>query len=541
MYKCEKCGTNLNDDCVVIWKCSECGKAFKVNFSKLQKIQEAKKQKPDRHLIKCSSCGSILDDGNEEIVCKCSSCGNVLGGNLVYFVDDDSTNNTEIDPSNSCPDLIECPECGKKILSDSRICSYCGYPFEMQASAGCAKRKKSIIEVWKMPKFILIVVVAILAVIILSIVIKIFTKFEYENGVITKLSASTEESGCGSKQDETVGKYKSEARYYYEQVNGIIAELNVIEEIDDNIESLEDKFFSATLSNVLFRSSCLENLISVNQYYNGLEISIEQMERLYNSISQNEEIEKIKENIDKIDAKCNDLKMLLEDATEYDPDFTDKYISCIDDITEQMNILYSYVKNEKSAVHAIEANNEYQEQLDEIEQMILGEKQKQQEDELSIKGHMNNPILEGESININFLNYAQRETAQDAPDTVNCNITFKSYDKEMNVVCLNFEIISSETNIAVNVGGGILYNSSLVYILVDENLATTFVDYDAVYGKEIWNTYINAYAGGNVDCNVNVKDSCYLQINYAPATEENRKSSSEKNRWTEEVIWFKLK
>lgn len=148
MCKCEKCGTNLNDDCVAIWKCSECGKAFKVNFSKLQKIQEAKKQKPDRHLIKCSSCGSILDDGNEEIVCKCSSCGNVIGGNLVCFVGDDSTNNTEIDPSNSCPDLIECPECGKEILSDSRICSYCGYQLwkieEKEDSIKCPECKKDI-------------------------------------------------------------------------------------------------------------------------------------------------------------------------------------------------------------------------------------------------------------------------------------------------------------------------------------------------------------------------------------------------------------
>ena len=131
MDKCEKCGMYLNDDCIVVWKCPECGKAFKVRFSKLQQIQEWKRKNVGKHLIKCSSCGIILDDGNEKIVCKCSSCGNVLGGNLAYFSgEDDRTNKAEIEPNNSYPDMTECPECGKKILKDSKLCSYCGYPLE---------------------------------------------------------------------------------------------------------------------------------------------------------------------------------------------------------------------------------------------------------------------------------------------------------------------------------------------------------------------------------------------------------------------------
>lgn len=129
MYKCEKCGMNLNDDCIAVWKCSECNKAYKVSFSKLYKIQEAKKQKQGQYLIKCSSCGNVLDDGNEKIVCKCSSCGNVSGGNLAYFVSNENeTNNDEVFNTSSYYDMIECPECKKKILNDSKICSYCGYP-----------------------------------------------------------------------------------------------------------------------------------------------------------------------------------------------------------------------------------------------------------------------------------------------------------------------------------------------------------------------------------------------------------------------------
>ena len=75
--KCPKCGMNLNDDCIFVWKCPECGKAFKINFSKLEQVQEWKRNNVGNHLIKCSSCGYALDDGNEHITCKCSSCGNV--------------------------------------------------------------------------------------------------------------------------------------------------------------------------------------------------------------------------------------------------------------------------------------------------------------------------------------------------------------------------------------------------------------------------------------------------------------------------------
>ena len=31
--------------CIAVWKCPECGKAFKVDFSELHKMQEVKKQR----------------------------------------------------------------------------------------------------------------------------------------------------------------------------------------------------------------------------------------------------------------------------------------------------------------------------------------------------------------------------------------------------------------------------------------------------------------------------------------------------------------
>lgn len=251
MNKCEKCGTNFNDDCVVVWKCSECGKAFKISYSKLQRMQEWKNKNIGKHLLKCTDCGSVLDDGNEKIVCKCSSCGNVNDGNLAYFVSDDNTNNAEIDSSNFYPDLIECPECGKKILSDSKICSYCGFQLgeieENEGSIKCPECNKEILKdvdecpfcgypmktrkgigLWsknngrsfkKNVKRISVIIFGIIAIIILSLVIKSCAEceHEYDLGVITKPSTCTEEgektytcSLCGETKVENVPVIKHE-------------------------------------------------------------------------------------------------------------------------------------------------------------------------------------------------------------------------------------------------------------------------------------------------------------------------------------------
>ena len=50
-------------------------------------------------------------------------------------------------------------------------------------------------------------------------------------------------AGCGSEQNEAIEAYKSEARYYYEQVDAILENLNVIEEMDNSMNNIEDGFF----------------------------------------------------------------------------------------------------------------------------------------------------------------------------------------------------------------------------------------------------------------------------------------------------------
>lgn len=260
------------------------------------------------------------------------------------------------------------------------------------------------------------------------------------------------------EQNDIIGRYKSEARYYYEQVNSIITELNVIEEVDNSIENIEDNFFSDTLCNATFRTVCLENLTFVNQYYNALDICSEQMESLYDSVSQNEEINEIHDIVVEMDTQCNDLKKLLEESMVYDSDFKEEYNNYVNEITNKMSILFSFVEDAESAVHSIETNNEYQEELEEVEQIITDEMERE---ELLPNRDVNNPILEGEVINIKFLD-SSGENASGDPYTVDCNITFKSYDKENQTVCLNFEIISSEQSSAVHVGNIISDTSSVL-------------------------------------------------------------------------------
>lgn len=105
MEKCSKCESAISDNDVMAWKCMECGKAFKVNLSKLKKLQVLK-NKPEntgKMLLKCSACGNGIDNGDEKIACKCSTCGNVMIGKLRDFAGVDESINLE----NTYPNYIQ--------------------------------------------------------------------------------------------------------------------------------------------------------------------------------------------------------------------------------------------------------------------------------------------------------------------------------------------------------------------------------------------------------------------------------------------------
>lgn len=105
MEKCSKCGSIISDNDPIAWKCTECGNAFKVNLSKLKKLQ-ALKNNPEnagKMLLKCPTCGNGIDNGNEKIACKCSTCGNITMGKLRDFAGGDTSINLE----NTSPNYIQ--------------------------------------------------------------------------------------------------------------------------------------------------------------------------------------------------------------------------------------------------------------------------------------------------------------------------------------------------------------------------------------------------------------------------------------------------
>lgn len=91
MNHCTNCGATIADDDLIIWKCSECGKKYKIKISKIRKMQLLK-DKPEnagKFILKCRECGIEMDTGNEKMFYKCKKCGEVLKGNLEYFASED--------------------------------------------------------------------------------------------------------------------------------------------------------------------------------------------------------------------------------------------------------------------------------------------------------------------------------------------------------------------------------------------------------------------------------------------------------------------
>lgn len=119
MIKCEKCGMNLADNCIIVWECPSCGKEFKVSLEKLCETQEQRHKTIGENILKCSDCGHALDDGNEKITCKCSNCGNVIVGNLEYVVGENFsfTHST----GNVRSDFIKCPGIREGLSGSRRL------------------------------------------------------------------------------------------------------------------------------------------------------------------------------------------------------------------------------------------------------------------------------------------------------------------------------------------------------------------------------------------------------------------------------------
>ena len=91
MNQCTNCGAAIADDDVIIWKCQECGKKYKIKMSKIQEMQKLKNRPENavKSILRCRECGIDMNNGNEDLSFKCKECGKVIRGNLKYFASDD--------------------------------------------------------------------------------------------------------------------------------------------------------------------------------------------------------------------------------------------------------------------------------------------------------------------------------------------------------------------------------------------------------------------------------------------------------------------
>ena len=89
--QCIKCGAAITDNDLVIWKCQECGKKYKIKVSKIQEMQILKNRPENagNPILRCRECGIEMDNGNEDLSFKCKECGKVIRGDLKYFASDD--------------------------------------------------------------------------------------------------------------------------------------------------------------------------------------------------------------------------------------------------------------------------------------------------------------------------------------------------------------------------------------------------------------------------------------------------------------------
>lgn len=155
MNQCTNCGAAITDDDLIIWKCQECGKKYKIKMSKVRQMQilKNKTENTGKSILRCRECGIEMDNGNEDLSFKCRKCVEVISGNLEYFASDDdvdmeSTWNEETEKEEAVlvnnENTITCPECGEKVSDSVDTCPECGYPIKEEMDKALLYKEKQI-------------------------------------------------------------------------------------------------------------------------------------------------------------------------------------------------------------------------------------------------------------------------------------------------------------------------------------------------------------------------------------------------------------
>lgn len=245
MEKCSKCESAISDNDVMAWKCMECGKAFRVNLSKLKKLQ-ALKDKPDntgKMLLRCPTCGNGIDNGNEKIACKCSACGNVMMGNLRDFVGiNTSIFDEHADPFNNIlqqDNKVYCSNCGIKLEAGEKFCHNCGSQINAPMTFNHNRRNK--ISAKKLAA-------ALTALILFTAAVIIGFK------TVPKLFVTPEELMAEGNYEKALTKAKAEDR------DRILVENLIVDICNDIKESMKDPS-SFELRNVWYEPSGRKRIV----------------------------------------------------------------------------------------------------------------------------------------------------------------------------------------------------------------------------------------------------------------------------------------
>lgn len=120
MKECPKCQMPLSKNEFVVWKCTGCGKTFKLPLEKLRQLPSLTRS-DGTTLINCSNCGRGLV-AEDKLYWKCRDCEQVLAESVRYF---------------SCvrKNTLICPECNQRVDAEANICENCGFDLALYRQA----------------------------------------------------------------------------------------------------------------------------------------------------------------------------------------------------------------------------------------------------------------------------------------------------------------------------------------------------------------------------------------------------------------------
>lgn len=332
---------------------------------------------------------------------------------------------------------------------------------------------------------------------------------------------------CSTKKVEDV-RYKKEARFFYEQIMSILKYSKADEEVS-KIEVVDAQMFSNRIYDAQVSAVCLNELIKTSQYYQKLDNSYKCLQVLFFENEENQEIKYLTDSI------YSEYKYVVEILENEDVDLIEEnYAEKINGIKELSDNLLAYVKDIEGMTYIEEidvedipmTSNEGVEEISEEVEIVDKDK----------PGRKDNPLHEGDSIEINFIN---NEAGRKGDSWYSASGVFTHKGIKDGTIELGFELTYEESGKPIYLDD--TFGIDFSYRLVNEALSEDFIEYEGVYKSDDGNPYISVYEGGNVDYCIKLKDNTkYLVIWYVESSEYNLNLKNMYNAETS-AIWLEIK